>query len=96
VAVLAPHTVLDDSAKNDHPESIEEFRDVLCVSDLTQSIQKINDLAWAVRDALHRASISAPAGVVIDVAEALGPTGADTDDYFGRVVGLRLIVREIP
>lgn len=98
VYIKAPHSVADRSSKNGDRYSEEQFIDIVTAHRReyheynTQTVETISN---AIRRLLHRATITAYGSVQIEIAEALGPIEADGEDYFGRIVQCRLIVREI-
>lgn len=70
----------------------EVVRDVMCVVAGQESALAIEDLAEAVRTALHRKKITVPGGTVI-VAEASGPITLETDRTIqGRIVSVRYLI----
>ncbi len=78
----------------------EIYRDVRCYTDATGSSLLVELIAERVRALLHRyewwaGTSSTIAGFRAIVAEVSGPTVADEQDAYGRVLSLRLVVEEI-
>lgn len=72
----------------------EIYRDVRCYTDATGSSLLVELIAERVRALLHRYELTI-AGYRAIVAEVSGPTAADEQDAYGRILSLRLLVEEI-
>lgn len=71
----------------------EIVRDILCFSKLDDSPTVIEAIAEQVRSLFQRTVFSIT-GFSIIVAEASGPTDIDEDDALGRLVSVRLVLKE--
>ena len=69
------------------------YRDVRCYAPASGSVVTVEEIAERVRALLHRHALAVD-GHETWVAEASGPTAADEEDAYGRIVSLRLIVME--
>lgn len=72
----------------------EVWRDVRCYTPAGGSAELVEQIAERVRALLHRYALTVD-GAETWVAEASGPTAADEDDCYGRVVSLRLVLMEV-
>lgn len=70
------------------------WRDVRCYAPATGSAVLIEQIAERVWALLHRHKLTVD-GHETWIAECSGPTSADEDDAYGRIVGLRLILQEV-
>ena len=71
----------------------EIVRDILCFSKLSDSATVVEEVAEQVRFLFQRQVFSIT-GFSIIVAEVSGPIEADEDDALGRVVSVRLVLKE--
>ncbi len=71
----------------------EVWRDMRCYTAKTESAALVEEIAELVRALLHRHRL-AVSGYETWIAEASGPTVADEDDAYGRIVHLRLVLME--
>ena len=71
------------------------WRDVRCYAPADGSAVTVEAMAERVRTLLHRSSALDIDGFRVTVAECSGPVAADELDAYGRIVTVRLIMREV-
>jgi hypothetical protein len=71
------------------------WRDVRCYAAADGSAVTVEAMAERVRTLLHRSSALDIDGFRVTVAECSGPVAADELDAYGRIVTVRLIMREV-
>lgn len=67
----------------------EVWKDVQCYAPKTESTVTIDAIAERVRELFHRHSLEVD-GYEVWVADVSGPTGADEQDAYGRIVEVHL------
>jgi len=72
----------------------EIYRDVRCYTEASGSSLLVELIAEQVRALLHRFELTI-AGYKVIVAEVSGPTVADEQDAYGRILSVRLVVEQI-
>jgi len=70
------------------------IRDVRCYTDATGSAVAVETIAERVRALLHRQTLAISDFVCV-VADCSGPTVADGQDAYGRIVSVRLTIEEV-
>jgi hypothetical protein len=70
------------------------WRDVRCYAPATGSAETVEAIAERVRALFHRHALEVD-GFETWVAEAGGPITADEEEAYGRVVTLRLVLKEV-
>ena len=71
------------------------WRDVRCYAAVDGSAVTVEAMAERVRTLLHRSPALDIDGFRVTVAECSGPVAADELDAYGRIVTVRLIMREV-
>jgi hypothetical protein len=70
------------------------YRDVRCYTDADGSAVLVEAMAERVRALLHRYELSI-AGYNVIVAEVSGPTVADEQNAYGRILSVRFLVEKL-
>jgi len=69
-------------------------RDVRCYTGATGSAAAVEEIAERVRELLHRQTLTI-SGFECIVADCSGPTAADAQDAYGRIVTVTMTIEEV-
>lgn len=70
------------------------WRDIRCYAPATGSAETVEEIAERVRALFHRHRLEVD-GHETWIAECSGPIAADEEDAYGRIVTLRLVLKEV-